>query len=179
MKVTLRDIGSRAHEADLRARAGMVNVCVVGSRSLRDAAVVKRVLDRLGNVPLIADATSVQFICGCAQGADTLGQQWAEQHQYKTFLYPPDYEAYKGQPRHVAPFRRNIEMAKVTDIVIAFWDGKSRGTQHMLNTCADLNQFCAESPIVTKPIAPMAIYCSRTPRFGRWWSNINRKDKLS
>lgn len=167
MKVTLRDIGSRTQEHAVRASSGIVNVCVVGSRTLRDAGIVSRVLNRLGNVPLVRDAKTVQFICGMARGADTLGQAWAEARNYKTYYYPPDYKAFEK----VAPFKRNIEMAVVTDILIAFWDGHSRGTQHMLNTCHDLNQFCSEKETVTQKLEPMAIFCSRTPMFGKWWSN--------
>ncbi len=162
IKYNMGDVASRSAEHALRVRAGIVNVCVVGSRALRDAGVVKRVLDRLGNVPLYAGAKSIQFICGTAVGADTLGQEWAEQHQFPTFLYPPDYERYKGQGKHVAPFLRNIQMAVVSDIVIAFWDGKSPGTRHMLRTCEDINTQCKTN---------MHIFTSQTPGFGKWWSN--------
>ena len=162
IKYNAGDVASRMNEHAVRARAGIVNVCVVGSRTCRDAAVVGRVLGRLGNVPLYADAKRIQFICGCAQGADTLGQEWAEQRQFPTFLFPPDYDRYKGEPKHVAPFRRNIQMAVISDIVIAFWDGKSRGTRHMLRTCEDINTQCKTN---------MHIFTSRTPGFGEWWSN--------
>ena len=31
-----------------------------------------------------------------------------------------------------AGFRRNEQMAEVADALIAFWDGKSHGTKHMI-----------------------------------------------
>jgi hypothetical protein len=166
MKVNVKDIRSRTQEHAVRAHSGIVNVCVVGSRTLRDARVVGRVLSRLGNIPLFDRAKTVQFICGMADGADTLGQQWAESRHYKTYHYPPDYEAYKK----AAPFKRNIEMAVVTDILIAFWDGKSRGTQHMLNICQDFG-LRDRLTFEQHPMPPMEIYCSQTPTFGNWWSN--------
>ena len=46
--------------------------------------------------------------------------------------HPPDYEHY---PPKQAPLIRNAEMAEEADVLVAFWDGKSRGTRHMIG-CA-------------------------------------------
>lgn len=38
-----------------------------------------------------------------------------------------------------AGFKRNTEMAKYADALIAFWDGKSKGTKHMIDTAKSHN----------------------------------------
>ena len=43
-------------------------------------------------------------------------------------LYPADWERHG---RAAGPIR-NEEMAEVSDALIAFWDGKSRGTKSMI-----------------------------------------------
>ena len=43
--------------------------------------------------------------------------------------YPADWEQYG--PR--AGYIRNSEMAKVATHLIAFWDGRSKGTKHMID----------------------------------------------
>ena len=36
-----------------------------------------------------------------------------------------------------AGFRRNEQMAEFADALIAFWDGKSHGTKHMIDTATE------------------------------------------
>ena len=47
---------------------------------------------------------------------------------YFHLLYPADWERHG---RAAGPIR-NEEMAEVSDALIAFWDGKSRGTKSMI-----------------------------------------------
>jgi hypothetical protein len=37
----------------------------------------------------------------------------------------------------MAGYLRNLEMAKIADAVVLFWDGKSKGTKHMLDISQD------------------------------------------
>ena len=72
----------------------------------------------------------IEIVSGTAQGADTLGEQYAAEKGYEIKQFPADWDKYgKG-----AGFMRNVLMAKYSDYLIAFWDGKSRGTKHMINT---------------------------------------------
>ena len=65
---------------------------------------------------------------GGAIGADALGHDWAYERQYEIIEFPADW----NQHGKKAGILRNIEMANQADIVVAFWDGESRGTQHMI-----------------------------------------------
>jgi hypothetical protein len=47
---------------------------------------------------------------------------------YQLKLFPADWNRYGKS----AGFRRNVEMSNHADALVVFWDGKSRGTQHMI-----------------------------------------------
>ena len=65
-----------------------------------------------------------------ASGADALGERYAQERGYETEVYPADW---KTNGRAAGPIR-NAQMAAVADALIAFWDGKSRGTKNMIDT---------------------------------------------
>ena len=64
-----------------------------------------------------------------APGVDTLAVRWANYHGYPLKEFPADWNKY-GK---AAGYRRNVEMAEYADLLIAFWDGKSPGTKHMID----------------------------------------------
>ena len=68
-------------------------------------------------------------ISGGARGVDTMAADWAKEHGIRVVEFLPDYKRFgKG-----APLRRNDEIVKACDAVLAFWDGKSRGTLYTIN----------------------------------------------
>ena len=69
------------------------------------------------------------IISGHASGADMMGELYAQKNKLQCELYPAEWEKYG---RAAGPIR-NEQMAKVADRLIAFWDGKSRGTKSMIN----------------------------------------------
>lgn len=68
------------------------------------------------------------IISGHASGADMMGELYAQKNKLQCELYPADWEKYG---RAAGPIR-NEEMAKTADMLIAFWNGKSRGTKSMI-----------------------------------------------
>lgn len=69
------------------------------------------------------------IISGTAAGADTLGEQWAKHWGIELIRVPAEWEKYGKR----AGYMRNSQMADQADALIAFWDGKSRGTKHMID----------------------------------------------
>ena len=43
----------------------------------------------------------------------------------------PDYARYKRG----APLKRNMQIIEYADVVIAFWDGESKGTKFVIDNC--------------------------------------------
>ena len=102
-----------------------MNIAVVGSRTYNDFKELSLFLHSYLNTHKIEKPL---FICGGARGADTLGKDFAIKNNfdYETFL--PQWET-QGDS---AGTQRNIVMAHKADTVIAFWNGVSKGTRHMI-----------------------------------------------
>lgn len=96
-------------------------IIICGSRGWTDR---KRIEDRLFDLPVEA-----VIVHGAARGVDRIAHQEAEKAGFVLEPHPADWE------RHgkAAGFIRNEEMASLgADLLIAFWDGRSRGTLDMM-----------------------------------------------
>jgi hypothetical protein len=83
----------------------------------------------------------VIIISGLAKGADTLGCQLAQECGYPLEGFAAEW----GRYGRSAGIKRNKLMAKSGTHLLAFWDGKSRGTMHMID-------FAYEQGLVVKVI---------------------------
>jgi len=77
---------------------------------------------------VLANVPDVLLISGFAKGADKLGIEWAEEYDIDIMLMP----ALWGSYGKAAGVKRNEEMARIADTLIAFWNGESRGTKDMI-----------------------------------------------
>lgn len=74
-------------------------------------------------------ALSTEMIEGCCKNsADEYAEEWANDDCVTIRHFPAKWKE-EGKS---AGFKRNIEMVKVADKLIAFWDGKSKGTLHTI-----------------------------------------------
>ena len=71
---------------------------------------------------------NIIIISGGARGADTLGEKYAQDEGFSLEVFPANWNKFGKS----AGFIRNEQMAEVADALIAFWDGKSHGTKHMV-----------------------------------------------
>lgn len=67
-------------------------------------------------------------ITGGAKGADSIGDAWAMEVGLITEVFEANWAAYGKSAGPV----RNEQMALAADGLVAFWDGKSRGTKDMI-----------------------------------------------
>lgn len=72
-------------------------------------------------------------VSGTARGVDQLGEQFAKDFSLPVTRFPANWDAYGKQ----AGFLRDKEMAEHADALIAVWDGKSRGTEHMIDIATE------------------------------------------
>lgn len=98
----------------------MRKIAVIGSRTFDD-------YDRLEGVLL--PWLPATIISGGAKGADTLAERFARDHGQPITVIKPDWEQFG---RGAGPIR-NRAIVDAADLIIAFWDGKSRGTLSALN----------------------------------------------
>ncbi|GGK56084.1 MULTISPECIES: DUF2493 domain-containing protein [Flavobacteriaceae] len=72
---------------------------------------------------------SIEIVSGAYyKGADKLGEQYAKERGFLLTKFPADWKRFG---RAAGP-KRNEQMANYADALIAFWDGKSRGTKNMI-----------------------------------------------
>lgn len=98
-----------------------MKVIVAGSREITDYKTVKKAI-------LESDFNITEIVSGGARGVDSLGEYFARQFKLNVKQFIPDW----NRVGKSAGFRRNEDMANYADALIAVWDGKSRGTAHMI-----------------------------------------------
>lgn len=103
----------------------MFKVVVAGGRDFNDYELLKETLNYL----LQKKLPDVEIVSGAARGADSLGERYAQEYNLSIHRKPADWDRYGKS----AGYRRNAEMAKYADAAVCFWDGKSRGTKHMID----------------------------------------------
>lgn len=103
-------------------------VIVAGSRSFYNYRLMELELDKLFNENKEFAGREIKIISGMALGADALAIDYADKHKLTKILFPANWKRY---PR-IAGFLRNEDMLSVATHLVAFWDGKSSGTRHMI-----------------------------------------------
>ena len=107
----------------------MFRVIIAGSRDFTDLEYASGILSKA-----FANRQPDSIVCGMARGADTVGMIWAAKHGIKVDKFPADWEK-RGR---AAGYYRNREMAENAEALVAFWDGESRGTKHMITIAIEL-----------------------------------------
>ena len=97
-----------------------MKVAVIGSRNINSIDLEKYL-----------PAATTEIISGGAKGVDLCAKLYAEQNNIPYTEYLPEYKKY-GK---AAPLRRNDKIIEAADMVLAFWDGKSRGTKYVIDRC--------------------------------------------
>ena len=98
-------------------------IIVAGGRDFDDYFRVELALERCA-------AACDEIVSGGAKGADALGERYAKEQNHPMKRFDADWVE---NGRAAGPIR-NQQMAVYADILIAFWDGRSKGTKDMINT---------------------------------------------
>ena len=119
---------------------------IAGGRDFNDFNILEsnlhKIFKQLADEGLISKCiqeSNIEIVCGKARGADTLGEQFAKEYKLSIKYFPADWNTYGKS----AGYRRNAEMANYAKedngVLIAFWDGKSKGTKHMIDLAKSNN----------------------------------------
>lgn len=103
----------------------MFKVIIAGGRDFNDYNLLKSKCDFY----LSKIDEEIEIVCGGAKGADSLGEKYAKEKGLSIRYFYADWDLYGKS----AGYRRNVEMGNYADALIAFWDGKSKGTKHMID----------------------------------------------
>lgn len=108
-------------------------IIVAGGRDFDDYELVMDTLDEYID-QLWVDNGHIEIVSGRAKGADRLGEKFADIRGISIACFEADWRTFG---KFAGPMR-NVEMAKYaseegyTGVLIAFWDGESRGTKNMI-----------------------------------------------
>lgn len=107
---------------------------IVGSRDYADLAYVKRTVSFLPKESFI-------IVSGHGKGVDIAAEEEANRLGIETLIFPPDVKPNCNKREFaIAAFARNTQIAEACDYLIAFWDGKSKGTLDTITKCAKLGK---------------------------------------
>lgn len=115
-----------------------LRLLIAGSRDFNDYDYLKQQLTEF--VERHKDY-NITIVSGNARGADKLGEQFGIENGIKIRRFIPQWDRYGKQ----AGFIRNnlmldyIENTDGKSVVIAFWDGKSKGTKHTITNAKKRN----------------------------------------
>lgn len=69
-----------------------------------------------------------KVISGGAKGADAYAEEYAKYEGVDIEVYKPDWDKHGNS----AGYLRNAILVEKADMVIAYWDGESKGTAHSI-----------------------------------------------
>ena len=98
-------------------------VIIAGSRDFDDKDFMYEKLDYL-----FQDRKPTAIISGTARGADRMGEDYARSRGIQVLRFPADWDRHGKRAGYV----RNAAMLEAADGLVAFWDGESKGTEHMI-----------------------------------------------
>lgn len=111
------------------------NLIVAGGRDFEDYEVVNEILLKVLET-CNSSYYSLNIVCGMASGADLLGKRFGEFHNLNILEYPANWSKYGRKAGYI----RNVEMSKVADSAIVFWNGISKGSKMMIDIMKTSNK---------------------------------------
>lgn len=121
-----------------------MRVIIAGGRDFNDYQLVadecNRIFKELSDEgyisPLInVSQTQIEIVSGTANGADKMGEKFAKDYDLKVKRFAANWDLFGKS----AGYKRNEQMAlyakqdEKLGVLLAFWDGKSKGTKHMID----------------------------------------------
>lgn len=102
-----------------------MKLAIIGSRNLEISDLGKYIPKGVGEI-----------VSGGAKGIDTCARAFAMENGISLTEFLPDYKSYG----RAAPLKRNLEIIDYADEILAFWDGKSKGTEFVINKAKKQNK---------------------------------------
>ena len=103
-----------------------MKVAVIGSRSIFAIDIGMYISD------------GDEIVSGGAVGVDSCAAEYAKKNGLKLTVFLPQYERYG----RAAPIARNKKIVDYADKIIAFWDGKSKGTLSVIKYAEKTGKLC-------------------------------------
>ena len=108
----------------------MIKVIIAGGREFKDYKLLCKICDLK-----LRNKDDVEIVSGTARGTDQLGEKYAKERKYILKEFPANWDEFGKSAGYI----RNKQMAEYADALICFWDGKSKGTKHMIDLARKYN----------------------------------------
>ena len=106
-------------------------VIIAGTRNFSNYELLKEKCDNI--LSSKRQDSNIVIVSGTAKGADRLGERYARERGFLLRRFPADWDKDGNKAGPI----RNAKMADNADALIAFWNGTSRGTAHMIMTAKE------------------------------------------
>lgn len=106
-------------------------VIIAGTRDFSNYELLKEKCDNILSTK--RQDSNIVILSGTAKGADRLGERYARERGFLLRRFPADWDKDGNKAGPI----RNAKMADNADALIAFWNGTSRGTAHMIMTAKE------------------------------------------
>ena len=103
-----------------------MKIAIIGSRSIKNVEISKYLCE------------CEEIVSGGAVGVDYCAAEYARENNIKLVEFYPEYEKYG----RAAPIVRNKKIVDYSNKIIAFWDGKSKGTLSVINYAKKTGKIC-------------------------------------
>lgn len=108
-----------------------MKIIIAGSRDVTDYEVVRQAVIQSGYWKMYG--SKLEVVSGTARGVDQLGEEFAQKNGLVCHRFPADWDTHGKAGGAI----RNEYMGKFAKEhegrLLAVWDGKSRGTKHMIH----------------------------------------------
>ncbi len=108
-----------------------MKIAMVGSRDFSNLNLVKNIIKQINEK--YPDAI---IVSGGARGVDQTAEIAAIRCGLETLIFPADWETHGKK----AGFLRNAQIVENCDILLAFWDGLSKGTANTIDIALNLKK---------------------------------------
>lgn len=108
-----------------------MKLIIAGSRNIILPSVVSDAFRAVTQI-----ITPTEIVSGAARGVDTMGENIAFIQGIPVKSFPADWDKYGKR----AGYLRNREMGLYADVLLAVWDGSSRGTKMMIDIMQELKK---------------------------------------
>ena len=104
----------------------MVKIGIVGSRNFSDYELLKVNIDHFVNR---YETDEFVIVSGGAKGADSLAEKYASERHFNIIIHRADWNKHG----RAAGMIRNGLIVSDSDVLVAFWNGSSKGTKNTID----------------------------------------------
>ena len=107
-----------------------MRIGIIGSRNINSEQESYKIICE--SVPV----NCTEIVSGGAGGIDMLAERYAKENSLLFKRFEPEYYKYGKS----APLMRNMQIIEYANYMLAFWDGKSRGTAQVIKICCEIDK---------------------------------------